>query len=99
VAISGGDGVRDDGGRHAGADLTTLHSFCSENECADGTLPAGPLIQGTDGNLYGTTKGTVFQLTPSGTLTTIYAFCTVGTTRVEGCNIGYCRQLSPFEYM
>src|SRR5207253_626307 len=44
---------------------------------------AGPtaLIQGKDGNFYGVTidqgpggRGTVFQLTPSGTLTTLHAF-------------------------
>jgi uncharacterized repeat protein (TIGR03803 family) len=40
------------------------------------------LVQGTDGNLYGTTEGggangsgTVFKVTASGTLTTLYSFC------------------------
>jgi uncharacterized repeat protein (TIGR03803 family) len=40
------------------------------------------LAQGTDGNLYGTTwpitttnPGTLYRLTPAGTLTTIYNFC------------------------
>jgi uncharacterized repeat protein (TIGR03803 family) len=39
------------------------------------------LVQGTDGNFYGVTKtggagdsGTVFQITPTGTLTTLHAF-------------------------
>jgi uncharacterized repeat protein (TIGR03803 family) len=61
--------------------LTTLYSFCSQSGCADGGLPNG-LIQGSDGNLYGTAsfggangEGTVFQITPSGTLTTLYSFC------------------------
>jgi uncharacterized repeat protein (TIGR03803 family) len=70
----------------AGA-LTTLYSFCaqmnSSGYCTDGNLPAAPLIQATDGNFYGTTffggannGGTVFKITPKGTLTTLYGFCT-----------------------
>ena len=66
--------------------LTTLYSFCAQTNCADGVRPNG-LVQGTDGNFYGTTSvggancpdymscGTVFQITPSGTLTTLYSFC------------------------
>jgi uncharacterized repeat protein (TIGR03803 family) len=62
--------------------LTTLYSFCSETDCADGESPYGGLVQGTDGNFYGTTgfggtnhDGTVFKMTPSGVLTTLYNFC------------------------
>jgi uncharacterized repeat protein (TIGR03803 family) len=66
----------------SGGTLTTLHSFCSLSECADGTTPLGGLIQGTNGNFYGTTasggtnryEGTVFEITPSGTLTTLHSF-------------------------
>jgi uncharacterized repeat protein (TIGR03803 family) len=61
--------------------LTTLYSFCSQPDCADGTNPEAVLLQGIDESLYGTTVaggangfGTVFKLTPSG-LTTIYSFC------------------------
>jgi uncharacterized repeat protein (TIGR03803 family) len=43
--------------------------------------PQGALIQGSDGNFYGTTfqggafnNGTVFQLTPAGTLTVLHDF-------------------------
>ena len=62
--------------------LTTLYSFCSQANCTDGASPNG-VIQGSDGNFYGTTTdggahsngGTVFKLTPSGTLTTLYSFC------------------------
>ena len=63
--------------------LTTLYSFCSLPNCADGEVSTAPLVQGTDGNFYGTTSaggsrgtyGTVFKITPSGTLTSLYSFC------------------------
>ncbi len=62
--------------------LTTIYSFCSQSNCTDGIQSFAPLVQATDGNLYGTTinggasdNGTVFKITPSGTLTTIYSFC------------------------
>jgi uncharacterized repeat protein (TIGR03803 family) len=62
--------------------LTTLYSFCSQTNCADGYDPYGGLVQATDGNLYGTTLeggvngwGTVFKVTPTGNLTTLYSFC------------------------
>jgi uncharacterized repeat protein (TIGR03803 family) len=68
--------------------LATLHSFCSVSSCADGQYPVGGLVQAFNGDLYGTTwegggftadgaplVGTVFKITPSGTLTTLHAFC------------------------
>ncbi len=62
--------------------LTTIYSFCAQSGCPDGDQPYPGLIQATDGNLYGTTPGggansggTVFKITPSGTLTTLYSFC------------------------
>lgn len=61
--------------------LTTLHSFCLQNGCLDGNGPPSGVIEGTDGALYGTTLaggtnniGTVFQITTSGQLTTVYNF-------------------------
>jgi uncharacterized repeat protein (TIGR03803 family) len=72
--------------------LTTLYSFCSLSGCADGSEPIAGLVQGTDGNLYGTTlfdgangpyDGTIFKITPSGSLTTLYSFCSQ-----SGCTDG-----------
>ena len=59
--------------------FTMLASFTGY----DGDEPRASLVQGTDGNFYGTTNyggpnamgGTVFNITPDGALTTIYAFC------------------------
>src|SRR3984957_16037569 len=60
--------------------LATLYSFCALTNCADGQEPAG-LVQAANGKLYGTTQGggangwgTVFEITPGGTLTTLYSF-------------------------
>src|SRR5271165_368285 len=70
--------------------FTSLYSFCAQANCSDGSMPYAGLVQGTDGNFYGTTLeggsnngcslgsgscGTVFKITPSGTLTTLYNFC------------------------
>jgi uncharacterized repeat protein (TIGR03803 family) len=63
-----------------GQTLTTAYSFCSQPNCADGALPHAGLVQGTDGNLYGTTSqgaafdGTIFKITPQGALTTLHTF-------------------------
>ena len=59
--------------------LTVLHSF----DATDGEKSYAALVQGTDGNFYGTTSfgggnpnfgGTVFKITPTGTLTTLHSF-------------------------
>jgi len=58
-----------------------VHSFNG----ADGSNSWGQMIQGADGNFYGTTQsggnnncdqgcGTIFKVTPSGTLTTLHSF-------------------------
>jgi uncharacterized repeat protein (TIGR03803 family) len=62
----------------ASGKITTLHSF---NGCSEGSNVYTPLVQGFDGNFYGTASdggcevfGTVYKITPSGTLTVIYTF-------------------------
>jgi uncharacterized repeat protein (TIGR03803 family) len=65
--------------------LTTIHSFCQYPNCTDGVFPTGALVQNTDGNFYGTTQlggaisfmGTIFKITPAGSLTTLYRFCKI----------------------
>jgi uncharacterized repeat protein (TIGR03803 family) len=58
-----------------------VHSFNG----SDGSESCGQMIQGADGNFYGTTQsggnnncdmgcGTIFKITPNGTLTTLHSF-------------------------
>jgi len=60
--------------------LTTLYSFCSRSKCVDGSNPYATPIQAISGNFYGTTVsggsgcGTIYQMTPSGILTTLHSF-------------------------
>jgi uncharacterized repeat protein (TIGR03803 family) len=58
---------------------TSLYFFGSYP--ADGYYPEAGLVQGNDGNFYGTTSeggadnaGTVFRISPSGAYTTLYSF-------------------------
>jgi uncharacterized protein (TIGR03437 family) len=69
-------------------------------DCPDGLSPMAGLAQATDGDLYGTTEfgganscitagtnygcGTIFKITASGSLTTLYNFCSQ-----TGCSDGY----------
>jgi uncharacterized repeat protein (TIGR03803 family) len=83
-------GTTNQGGAHGGGTvfkitpsgkLTTLYNFCSRSGCTDGEAPLAGVVQGTDGNFYGTATaggangyGTVFKITPSGKLTTLGSF-------------------------
>ena len=79
--------------------VTTLYSFCSQENCTDGWGPWDTLVQGTDGDFYGTTYGggrstycingppgcgTVFKITPAGMLTTLHIFCASGFPCTDG---------------
>lgn len=69
--------------------FTTLFNFYGGP--TNGSNPVAPMVQGADGNFYGTTQqggpacfsygslgcGTVFKITPKGVLTTLYYFCSV----------------------
>jgi hypothetical protein len=49
---------------------------------ADGVFPETGLIGDSAGNVYGTTKGVVFSLTPSETYTVLYSFCSTISTGI-----------------
>ena len=65
--------------------LTTLHSFGSSAD--DGTNPSSPLMLGQDGAFYGLAElgaqfgyGTIYKITATGQLTTLYVFGTNSAT-------------------
>lgn len=69
---------------------TLLHSFHYASPGYDAQLPLTGLTLGTDGNLYGTAGhggkgnyGALYKITPTGTETVLYSFCTVS------CNYGF----------
>ncbi len=79
----------------AGGTLKTLYSFCALSNCSDGMDPGTALVQASNGNLYGTTSaggstlcaggcGVIYSTTPTGKLQTIYSFCAQ-----SGCSDGY----------
>jgi uncharacterized repeat protein (TIGR03803 family) len=79
-------------------DLTTLYNFCGPSSCAGGAVPWSGVVQGSDGNFYGTTSdggtgtncpglggtpcGTIFSITP-GDFAALYSFCSQ-----SGCTDG-----------
>ena len=85
-----GGGAQGDGTVYkvaAGGTTTTLYSFCSLTDCADGTDPLASLFLASDGNFYGAAYlggntaicsgygcGTLFQVTPGGAFTLLYTF-------------------------
>ena len=79
----------------AGA-VTVLHSFCAAKNCADGEQPAPALVEGRNGDFYGTTaqkgayrSGTIFAVSSAGVLRTLHSFCARsncpdGATPIDG---------------
>ncbi len=68
--------------------ITVLHAFTGS---PDGREPTGTLVEGPDGNFYGTTNaggatdhGTLFRITPTGVVKILHSFC-----KVNGCPDGF----------
>lgn len=67
-------------------EISSIYSFCSQANCADGQWPSAAPILGSDGNLYGVTPtggktaGVVYKLTLSGKFTILHTFCTSSCT-------------------
>jgi uncharacterized repeat protein (TIGR03803 family) len=66
--------------------VTSLYDFTGHS---NGAFPSGGVVEGLDGNFYGSTtsdlpasSGTIFKITPGGVLTTIYHFS--GNTQGDG---------------
>lgn len=63
------------------ASVTISNLYTFQETATNGGYPDAPLVQGTDGNLYGTTylggtsnKGTIFKLGTNGTFKSLYSF-------------------------
>ncbi len=73
--------------------FTTLHNFAGG---AEGAYPMTGVIEGADGNLYGTTFsgganncGTVFQLKPNGATSTVTTLHSFSCSNSAGQDLGY----------
>ena len=73
-----------------GGTFTTLVNFTGYSGANPGNAPQGPMVQGADGNFYGTTSGggvsgigSIFKMTPAGVLTQLASF-TGNTGSMQG---------------
>lgn len=72
--------------------FTSLYSFDSTH----GYAPLGPVVQGSDGNFYGTTEyggagllgeGVIYKITPAGSFSVLYNFCSVAACADGGNSV------------
>jgi len=71
--------------------FTTIHTFCSQTNCVDGSGGSAPPIQGRDGNFYGVTfaggtegGGVFYKLTAAGSYQVLHDFCSPSSRCSEG---------------
>jgi uncharacterized repeat protein (TIGR03803 family) len=107
--IEGSDGnfygVTTYGGEHAGGtifkvspggDFEVLWAFPSSSSAGGGNLVTGNVVEGPDGNFYGTTNqggalggGTIFRITPAGDYTTLLLLSYIDQDLDCNCGISY----------
>lgn len=102
-------GTTSSGGKYGGGVLyrlaagtwkeTTLHNFCADANCADGSYPEGKLFVDAVGNIFGTTEfggansscnsgkgcGAVFERPTAGGYNVAYNFCSLANC-IDGAN-------------
>jgi hypothetical protein len=74
--------------------LKTLHAFCAEANCADGSEPSASLIRDGTGNLYGTTTygGAGADCSTSGGCGTVFELAFDGTSYTYKVLYNFCSQ-------
>ncbi|MGH6890416.1 MAG: choice-of-anchor tandem repeat GloVer-containing protein [Rhizomicrobium sp.] len=79
----------------ANGKYSVLHSFCSEQGCADGSEPFAAVTLDAAGDLFGTTSrggdrnyGDVFEVTSAGKFKRVYSFCALNSCADGGYPYG-----------
>jgi uncharacterized repeat protein (TIGR03803 family) len=81
-----------------GGTISTIYSFCSQtSECSDGSWPYAGLLQGSDGNLYGTTNyggavhygGTAFEIAVTPALAAPVQVSVTPSTVAPGASVNF----------
>ena len=75
--------------------IDPLYSFCVSTGCPDGNGPMAGLLLGFSDDFYGVTEtggmntnGALFQISPEGTLSTLYSFCALANCADGGTPVG-----------